>query len=358
MFDKKIQSGKVNYHNIVVFDETIIGDSVTVPVVIGQRRNSGGNNNNVVHTRQARLGCYIPFSMPDGTTPFRVFIFNDKDLDDSGSTFRVLTPKKEKGYRGDPVRLYLSSGTGFLNKALFEYIIIQFAKWWKGTQGAVDCFLISDNLPIHTNCHIKTFAKSMGIHMKNTTPGTSHWFQVHDQQPFGALKKKMTQQKFDFWTATADPVEDGATLLTCLFYQAETDAFESQVLRKTFADVGLWPWNPLKILQNCEEHCPTEPPVKESRLVKKLLKIINSIDEEKRRLLQQLKEGMKEERVISQNEAMKKIAFERKITKKLFGDWRRARARRIKNAKNRSTESPARTSDIPKRGCGRPRKNS
>ena len=110
MFDKKIQSGKVNYHNIVVFDETINGDSVTVPVVIGQRRNSGGNNNNVVHTRQARLGCYIPFSMPDGTTPFRVFIFNDKDLDDSGSTFRVLTPKKEKGYRGDPVRLYLSSG--------------------------------------------------------------------------------------------------------------------------------------------------------------------------------------------------------------------------------------------------------
>ena len=58
----------MNSHNIVVFDESVIGDSVTVPVVIGEKRKSGGSNNNYVQTRQARLGCYIPFSMPDGTT--------------------------------------------------------------------------------------------------------------------------------------------------------------------------------------------------------------------------------------------------------------------------------------------------
>ncbi len=187
--DRNVRRFRMNSKNIVVFDETVIGDSVTVPLVIGERRKSGGDNNNFVHTRQARLGCYIPFSMPDGTTPFRVFIFKLEDMQKDGTPFRVLTPKKETGYRGDPYRLYLSSPTGFLNNSLFEYIIIKFAKWWKSTQGAIDCFLISDNLRIHKNKKIKAFAKTMGLHMKNIMPGTSHWFQVHDQQPFGALKK-------------------------------------------------------------------------------------------------------------------------------------------------------------------------
>ena len=240
----KIQSNVINSQNIVVFDETIIGDSVTVPVVIRERRKSGGNNNNFAQTRQASLGCYIPFSMPDGTTPFRVFIFKSKDLKKDGAKFSVLSPKKEKGFRDDPKRLYLSSDKGFLNKTLFEYIIIQFAKWWYTTRQGLDCFMISDNLPVHTNKGIVELAESMDIHMHNIMPGTSHWFQVHDQQPFGALKKKMSQKKYELWTSTATPPEDGKNLLMCLFYQAEEDAFETKVVRKTFSDVGLWPWKP------------------------------------------------------------------------------------------------------------------
>ena len=131
--------------------------------------------------------------------------------------------------------------------------------------------------------------------MKNIMPGTSHWFQVHDQQPFGALKKKMTDKKFEFWMSTKTTVEDEASLLTCLFYQAEADAFECDVLRKKFADVGLWSWNPDKILQNCQENCPVDDGLNESQLVRKLLMIIKSIDEEKERRIQRMLDELKEE---------------------------------------------------------------
>ena len=123
----------------------------------------------------------------------------------------------------------------------------------------------------------------MGLHMKNIMPGTSHWFQVHDQQPFGALKKKMTDKKFELWTSTKTAVEDEATLLTCLFYQAEADAFECDVLRKTFADVGLWPWNPHKIYQNCQENCPVEPSLNESLLVRHCYDMENGGENNKER---------------------------------------------------------------------------
>ena len=302
LLDSKMQSKVINSKNIVVFDETIIGDSVNVPVVIGERRKSGGSNNNYAQTRHASLGCYIPFSMPDGTTPFRVFILKDKDLARSGADFTVLTPEKEKGLRDDPYRLYLTSEKGYLNKTLFEYVIIQFAIWWHTTRPGLDCFMISDNLPVHTNSKIVKFAERLGIHMYNIMPGTSHWFQVHDQQPFGALKKRRVEKNYELWTSTAAPPDDTKDLLMCLFYQAEMHAFETQVVRKTFADVGLWPWNPKKILQNCLENCPIVAPPKVSMLLKKLQNIINIIDREQRDVISHMTGSMKEERVIRQQE--------------------------------------------------------
>ena len=66
----------MNKRNTFVFDETVIGDSNSPPVVIGERRKSGGGNINLLRFREKALGCYIPFfSMHDGSTPFRVFIF-------------------------------------------------------------------------------------------------------------------------------------------------------------------------------------------------------------------------------------------------------------------------------------------
>ena len=290
----------------MVFDETIIGDSVTVPVVIGERRGSGGNNINIAETRQARLGCSTPFFMPDETTPFRIFIFNSEDLGKKGRGSQVLKPAEEDSHHNDVCRLYLSSDTGFLNKILFEYIVIKFAMCWKCTQGPVDCLLISDNLPVHKNKDLVQFAESTGIHVCNIMPGTSHWFQVHDQQPFSTLKKKMNEKKFEFWTPTAIQPEGGMNLLIYLFYQAEMYAFETKVLQKTFDDVGLWPWNPGKILNNCRENCPAETPLKENHLVKLLLKIIDDIDKGKSERLERIMRTMKKERVITQDEILKK----------------------------------------------------
>ena len=71
--EKNERRWRINSGNVVVFDETVIDDSVTVPLVIGERRKSGDDNNNFVHTRQARLGCFIPFPMLDGTTPLPRF---------------------------------------------------------------------------------------------------------------------------------------------------------------------------------------------------------------------------------------------------------------------------------------------
>ena len=135
-------------------------------------------------------------------------------------------------------------------------------------------------------------------------------------------------------------------------------AFEANVLRKTFADVGLWPWNPLTILENCQENCPALPQLKESRFVRQLLKIINTIDQEKIHQMQQVIDEMKVERVITQKEVEEKMAFEEQLLKNLFGLKIPKKVRTSVKVRDISAEMHDELVCTPKRGRGRPRKNS
>ena len=74
LMNSYMRGNTLNAKSLVVFDECVICDNKYVPVVLGERRKSGGGNINVLRDREKAIGCYIPFSMPNGST-LRVFIF-------------------------------------------------------------------------------------------------------------------------------------------------------------------------------------------------------------------------------------------------------------------------------------------
>ena len=185
--------------------------------MIGERRDSGGGNINALETRERALGCYIPFSMPDGSTPFRVFIFRGDETDVDGVPVTALQPEAEIGLRNHPHRLCLVNKKGYLTAELFAYIMKEFAKWWTDTRPGLDCYMISDNLRIHTNVEVVATALRSGIHMINIMPGSSHWFQVHDQHPFATLKNVMEGKKYELLSDISLTSEDRRVLLVGLF---------------------------------------------------------------------------------------------------------------------------------------------
>ncbi len=73
-YEQLLAEKKICESNVFVFDETIIGHKGTLPLVIGERRDSGGGTVNVFRTREGALGCIIPFSTLDGNTTFVAFI--------------------------------------------------------------------------------------------------------------------------------------------------------------------------------------------------------------------------------------------------------------------------------------------
>ncbi len=283
----------MNKQNIVVFDETVVGDSVSLPLVIGERKNFGGGNINVYRTRELALGSYIPFSMPDGSTPFRVFIFKTGKLKKNLWISNALAPAWEKGLRGHPHRLFLQSESGYISTELFACIMDEFTKWWTTTRPGLHCFLISDNLRVHRNEEIVEKASTKGIHMINIMPGSSHWFQVHDQLPFGNLKKKINIEKNKLFRSRLIPPRVRRALLMGIFYRAEAHAMAPHILRKSFEDVGLWPWNPQKILEACQRFCPAVSLPDKTEEMKDLKDVITRYNESGQAACDQLIASMK-----------------------------------------------------------------
>ncbi len=188
-------SKTINERNLFVFDETIIGESDVQQLMVGERRKSGGGNVNVFNKRTKALGCFIPFSMCDGTTPFKVFITRT-GKSRKGARPKTATEEDVKVIRTPTeYRLLLSSETGYMTIPLYKSIMKHFTDWWTEDNPGLQCFLICDNLPVHVNKDVFELASANGVNIKTIMPGTSHWFQVHDQTPFGSLKKKIERIK-------------------------------------------------------------------------------------------------------------------------------------------------------------------
>ena len=259
MMNTLIERGVINKSNLLVFDETIIGDGDSCCQVIGERKDSGGGNINVLRTREQALGCYIPFSTVDGKTPFRVMIFKTKDVEGDGNVMTVLAPSAESRTGRGPRRVFFHNNTGFLSREEFAPMMEDFTNWWTTRNPGLHCFLLCDNLPVHRNEDVVKAARTQGVHLINIMPGSSHWFQVHDQLPFANLKKLMNDKKNEIMGSFCLEPEVRRRILLGIFYDSERIALREDILRKSFADVGLWPWNPEKILKICAEHSPVSP---------------------------------------------------------------------------------------------------
>ena len=349
--DEIMATNVINKKNMMVFDETIIGVDVSPPIVIGERKDSGGGTVNVVDVCEFILGCYIPFSMPDGTTPFRVFIFRTGPNARGKAFVPAFEPKKERGFRNQPYRLFLQSETGYLTIELFRYIMEEFTKWWTSTRPGLHCFLVCDNLSVHKDFDIVSNARRQGIHFINIMPGSSHWFQVHDQQPFGLLKKVMREEKIKNPTPISAPPEVKKTLNMSRFYEAERRALAILVVRKGFRNVGLWPWNAAKILKICEEHSPVPSQLISSDLMRVTADAINVCEQEKLAALREMMSRLKPVEVKKAKIGKKRKGPDHVCRKSLEEEDKKEGASASGKDKDMAAEPPM------KRKRGRPRKN-
>ena len=224
----------MNKRNTFVFDETVIGDCCEIPLVIGERQKFGDRNINVLCVREKALSCYIPFSMPDCSTPFRVFIFKSLSKKTGQVLPQAQRPTGEARLRTRPERLFLQGEKGFLTIELFMIIMEKFILWWERYHRGFHCFSISDNLSIHRANDIFKTAAMHGVHMINIMSGTSHWFQVHDQLPFANLKKLMVPKLIRYFRLFSLSRPERRASLMGIFYKVEKKGYAATHCEEVF----------------------------------------------------------------------------------------------------------------------------
>ena len=67
----------------------------------------------------------------------------------------------------------------------------------------------------------------------------------------------MIAKKNEILTSTSLPLEERRAILLGIFYDAEKNAFTQKIVKQSFEYVGLYPWNPERILEICVKNAPT-----------------------------------------------------------------------------------------------------
>ena len=165
-------------------------------------------------------------------------------------------------------------------------------------------------------------------------PNSSHWFQVHDQKPFGTLKKKMDQKKNQFSRASLLTAKSSKNFLMGIYKAMEPVAFAPHILRESFNEVGLWPWNPTQIRKLCQEHCPPPSKLNGSHVLRKLESIMKDLCVEQEAERDTILAVGKQEREGSNEEGIRYDLRERFTpgTKESEGQIRRSFSRRKKSS--------------------------
>ena len=144
------------------------------------------------------------------------------------------------------------------------------------------------------------------------------------------------------------PREVSRTMLMCNFYKAEAYALRPEVLIKSFDDVGLWPFNPEKILDNCRKFCPVKPQLNESDDVNNLERAIKTCMGDVLQRTSQMLSEMKCVRVTSPKKAVKRNRKNKKAAK--------SQEAANRNASTSTRAKSKRTASKPPKKRGRPAK--
>ena len=86
----------------------------------------------------------------------------------------------------------------------------------------------------------------------------------------------MSQLKNKFSRVSLLPPKDSKNFMMGVYKTVESHAFAPHIIKSSFAEVGLWPWNPALIRKLCQEHCPPPSQLNGSHVLRKFERLMNA----------------------------------------------------------------------------------
>ena len=199
------------------------------------------------------IGSLVSFVAADGSVLMSVWIFKataaKDDENDDMMDAKFIIDEPPKNLRGTWKRYYTYTKSGYSNKVLHAQIMEKFASIWAEQSESEFCWLFGDQLAAHKSPDTVEKALKNNVMCWLLPANTSHFLQPLDDTIFAWFKQelKMVGKKLGF-SHSITPDEITLALYNA-GYKAERIAFTPCVIQKAFANTGLWPFNPDRIME-------------------------------------------------------------------------------------------------------------
>lgn len=239
-------------HQVGNMDECRLLVSGTGDACVMER---GARRANLAGTRDQRHAMtYVPVTLASGVTLIEFFVLKGTpcdDKDEDNEFFEVVIPKDKDhspgpGLRGSVPRRFLISKSGYVNQKLFAMMLEEIGKLWYAQNGGARLLLWIDNCSAHGDhdAIIRSFLE-YSVNVRFLVAHTTHFLQPLDGAFFGALKVIMAskQRKVESSAALLGLSASGSTP-SAAFGAVNAVHNNAQLIKKSFLQTGLFPFNP------------------------------------------------------------------------------------------------------------------
>jgi len=213
-----------------------------------------------IASRENTECCMVPVVQASG---HKLVVFYVLKGDKSGAfpiNQLLQVPKTKRAARGGQgfyERYYLFNETGNVTTETFEAMAEKSSQIWRSLHPGLEAYLTLDNLGAHRSDRALSFFLGANIRLLFLLKNSTHISQALDGEPFGIPTTSVGKRKREL---VHEKLINGerATLskseVVLLAMESENTALSLGVIKKAFEDVGLYPFNPEKIISLAEEN--------------------------------------------------------------------------------------------------------
>ena len=195
---------------------------------------------------ETSVGTYIPFPAADGSMIMSVYVlrakFNHGEEAEGSFYLPHYSVRQSRTLHPWPI-YFIYTQSGWLTKATWRKILWLFAETWELHHPGLQCCLWLDYAGIHYQPDLVLELAAKGIFTVFFPVRTTKFLQPADQRLFALLKLLTIKILADKRTTIAllGGSWSGALWQAC--FRAELRTFRPPVIKGSFSDAGIFPWN-------------------------------------------------------------------------------------------------------------------
>ena len=250
-FSRKLRTINFPKRAIVNADETrlFIKGNVFIEEAIESTRKRKKSKTGEHHGRSAGL---LVFASADGKIILSVYILPVQFQGNNIATTTLPLKKLDKTLRGKWDRLYCFTDTGYLNNETWKNIMEEYILITERLYPSLDNLLILDGLGAHMQANIMMKCLDHGVHTIYFPSNCSHFIQPLDDNVFTNFKKILAKECNNMVSESSFGLNKLKDILVEAAPIAEEKAFTEKVIKSSFFNTGIYPFDEAKIKRNAK----------------------------------------------------------------------------------------------------------